>query len=197
MIALLANPWIAIPLAFLKKAWAFLRSLPWWVWIIAGALAFCWWWGEHRFSAGVEQNEARHRAIELKLQKRIAEEKAKSDVATARIVTRVEYRTKIVRERGATIVKEVPRYVPLDSCPLPGGFRVLHDAAAAGVLPDPARIPDAAPVPAQAVAGTVAGNYAACEETAATYCGLIEYGLAHGWPVPDHTARACADLAAR
>ena len=49
---------------------------------------------------------------------------------------------------------------------MPGGFRVLHDAAAHGVIPDPARIADAAPVPAAAAAGTVAGNYGTCIENA-------------------------------
>lgn len=63
-----------------------------------------------------------------------------------------------------TITKEVPVYVPSDSCELPGGFRLLHDAAAHGQLPDPAGIPDAAAVPAQDAAATVADNYGTCRE---------------------------------
>lgn len=65
-----------------------------------------------------------------------------------------------------TIIKEVPTYVKATDCPMPGGFRVLHDAAAYGTLPDPAAIADASSVPAAAVATTVAINYGTCHETA-------------------------------
>ncbi len=75
--------------------------------------------------------------------------------AVAKIVTVTE-----------TIIKEVPTYVKDTDCALPGGFRVLHDAAAHGQIPDPARVADAASAPAAAVATTVAGNYGACIETA-------------------------------
>lgn len=64
-----------------------------------------------------------------------------------------------------TITKEVPVYVKVTDCPMPGGFRVLHDAAANGQVPDAARIPDAAPVAAKDVASTVSENYGTCRET--------------------------------
>lgn len=60
------------------------------------------------------------------------------------------------------ILKEVPVYVKDTDCPMSGGFRLLHDAAANGEVPDPAGIPDAAPAPAQDVASTVADNYGTC-----------------------------------
>ena len=65
-----------------------------------------------------------------------------------------------------TIIKEVPTYVKATDCPMPGGFRVLHDAAADGTLPDPAAIADAAPAAAADVATTVAINYGTCREIA-------------------------------
>jgi hypothetical protein len=61
-----------------------------------------------------------------------------------------------------TIVKEVPVYVQADLPALPGGFRVLHDAAARGEVPQPAAIPDAAAVAPAAVAATLAANYGTC-----------------------------------
>ena len=84
---------------------------------------------------------------------------------TERIVTQYVDRVRVIREAGETIIKEVPIYVPADSPDLPGGFRVLHDHAAAGTLPDPASGSDAAPVPAQTAATTVIQNYTACRET--------------------------------
>lgn len=85
---------------------------------------------------------------------------------TVKVVTEYVDRVKTIHERGATIVKEVPIYVPSDSPDMPAGFRVLFDAAAQGVLPDPARIADASPVPAQDVAATTAEDFTICHETA-------------------------------
>ncbi|MGD7175754.1 hypothetical protein ACQCR1_26705, partial [Ralstonia pseudosolanacearum] len=70
-----------------------------------------------------------------------------------------------IRLKGDTIIKEIPRYVPIQadaSCVVPRGFVRLHDAAAADAVPDPgAGDADAAPsgVALSAVAGTVADNY--------------------------------------
>jgi hypothetical protein len=87
----------------------------------------------------------------------------RADAQTAdRIVTRYVERVRTVREAAAVITKEVPVYVPSDACALPAGFRVLHDAAAAGRVPDAADLTDAAPADAQTVAAIVADNYAAC-----------------------------------
>lgn len=102
---------------------------------------------------------------------RLATIKAKTETAqaetTTRVVTQYVDRVQTVRERGKAIVQKVPIYVPTDSaaCDLPAGFRVLHDAAAAGTLPDPAGDADAASVPAQIVAATVADNYATYHAT--------------------------------
>ncbi len=84
--------------------------------------------------------------------------------AAERIVTNYVDRVRIVRQRGADIIKEVPVYVPTDSnrCALPGGWRLLHDAAAGDYLPDATSIADAPPADAQTAAATVADNYATC-----------------------------------
>ena len=80
-----------------------------------------------------------------------------------------------IRTVTQTIIKEVPIYVKAADCPMPGGFRVLHDAAADGQLPDAARIPDAATVPAQDVATSITENYGTCRENAARLTGLQEW----------------------
>lgn len=72
----------------------------------------------------------------------------------------------VARTRASKVNQELalatPTLVP-DGIPLPAGWRVLHDAAAAGVPPT-AGSPAAAPVDAQEAAGTVRDNYAACRE---------------------------------
>lgn len=80
-----------------------------------------------------------------------------------------------IRTVFQTIIKEVPKYVSVNDCPMSPGFRVFHDSAANGQLPDPARIPDAAAVPASDVANTVAGNYETCLTTATRLTGLQEW----------------------
>lgn len=101
----------------------------------------------------------------------------KSDLAVEagkeRIVTRYVDRVQFVREVGATIIREVPRYVSIEAdraCVVPVGFVRVHDAAAAGVPPAAEGAGDAdAPAPGVAlstVAATVADNYTTCHAIA-------------------------------
>lgn len=99
---------------------------------------------------------------------------------TVRVVTHYVDRVKVVREKGDVIIKEVPVYVSPEAdaaCVLPRGFVRLHDAAAAGVVPDPARDADAtaAGITLSAVAGTVADNYTRCHENAEQLIALQEW----------------------
>ena len=91
--------------------------------------------------------------------------------ATVKVVTQYVDRVRVVREKGEIIIKEVPVYVPVQAdaaCTINRGFVRLHDAAAAGELPEPARDADAAAagIALSAVAGTVAANYQTCHENA-------------------------------
>ena len=91
--------------------------------------------------------------------------------ARVKVVTQYVDRVRVVREKGETIIKEVPVYVPVQAdaaCSINRGFVRLHDAAAAGELPEPARDADAASagIALSAVAGTVAANYQTCHENA-------------------------------
>ena len=88
-----------------------------------------------------------------------------------KVVTQYVDRVRVVREKGDTIIKEIPVYGPVqadDACSINRGFVRLHDAAAAGELPEPARDADAASagIALSAVAGTVAANYQTCHENA-------------------------------
>jgi hypothetical protein len=91
--------------------------------------------------------------------------------ATVKVVTEYIDRVRIVREKGETIIKEVPVYVPVQAdaaCRINRGFVRLHDAAAAGELPDTPADADAATanLALSAVAATVADNYRICHENA-------------------------------
>lgn len=96
----------------------------------------------------------------------VAAVKQRQAEATVQVVTQYVDRVHTVREVGQTIIKEVPVYVPADSPALPGGFRLLHDAATRGEPPDTTVAADAPSVPAQDLAATVAANYLTCRENA-------------------------------
>lgn len=93
-------------------------------------------------------------------------------------VTQYVDRERVIRLKGDTIIKEVPRYVPVQAdaaCVVPRGFVRLHDAAAAGTVPNPdTGDADAAPadVALSTVAGTVAANYTGCHVDAARLTSL-------------------------
>lgn len=90
---------------------------------------------------------------------------------TIQVVTQYVDRIQVVREKGDTLIQEVPVYVPVQAdaaCTVHRGFVSLHDAAAAGELPTTPGDPDA---PAEglalsAVAATVLSNYQTCHENA-------------------------------
>ncbi|MGH8076838.1 MAG: hypothetical protein ACREPE_05870 [Lysobacter sp.] len=98
-----------------------------------------------------------------------------------RVVTRYVDRVRVVRERSASLTKEIPVYVTALAdarCNVPVGFVRVHDAAAQNLpLDRPTGDPDApaAGVTLSAVADTVARNYGACFETREQVIGLQEY----------------------
>ncbi|HWV03541.1 hypothetical protein [Ralstonia sp.] len=102
------------------------------------------------------------------------------DNARRATVTVTQYvdRERIIRVKGDTIIKEVPRYVPAQAdaaCVVPRGFVRLHDAAAAGAVPDSdTGDADAAPagVALSTLASTVAANYTDCHVDAARLSSL-------------------------
>lgn len=116
---------------------------------------------------------------EKKIRAQYAEQAKKADEARAAISVPIAEKQIVVQEKirtvFKTIIKEVPTYVSVNDCPMSPGFRVFHDAAANGELPDASRIPDADAVPAPDVANTVAANYQTCLSNSARLTGLQEW----------------------
>lgn len=121
-------------------------------------------WRAHEREVGREEVRA-----EFARQAQAAD--AKREVITEVVERRVVEKVKDIQVVTETITKEVPVYVRPTDPPMPAGFRVLHDAAARGEIPDPAAIADAAAAPAQDVAATVAENYGTCRLYAARVKG--------------------------
>ena len=51
---------------YAAKAFGFLRSLPWQLWLVVAVLATGWFWGNHRYHEGVEDTQARYAAAAAK-----------------------------------------------------------------------------------------------------------------------------------
>ena len=134
--------------------------------ILAMALAgggFLAGWRVHDWKDGAAATKAVARSVQVvQKQAAVAERVAVQQQAAqdqVRIVTR-------------TLVQKVPTYVSLEAdagCVVPDGFRLLHDAAAAGVpraAEPPGQSADApSGVTLSAVADTVTTNYGICHET--------------------------------
>ncbi|MFV8593083.1 hypothetical protein [Ralstonia pseudosolanacearum] len=117
------------------------------------------WWATDSYNAAVGRaDKAETTAGQLRTRLNNAQG------ATVTVTQYVE-RERVIRLKGDTIIKEVPRYVSVQAdaaCVIPRGFVRLHDAAAAGAVPDPdSGDADAAAsgIALSAVASTVAGNY--------------------------------------
>jgi len=125
---------------------------------------FGWLKGTSHVHAQWDAATAAQQQAQAQVQTRQAE-------ATVQVVTQYVDRIQVVREKGDTLIQEVPIYVPIQAdaaCTVQHGFVSLHDAAAAGELPQSARDADA---PAEglalsAVAATVVTNYQTCHENA-------------------------------
>lgn len=95
-----------------------------------------------------------------------AEEQANTLAVTEAALTHLAEAKPRIRTITKETIREIPALVPADACALPPGWRLLHDAAAAGEVPDPARAADEAPAPAQDAAETVIENYGTYHEVA-------------------------------
>jgi hypothetical protein len=121
--------------------------------------------------SGANHVQAQWDATVQKQTLQVAAVRERQAQATVKVVTQYVGRVRVVREKGETIIKEVPVYVPVQAdaaCAINRGFVRLHDAAASGELPESARDADAAAtgLALSAVAGTVAANYQTCHENA-------------------------------
>ncbi len=154
-------------------------ALRWWPQIVGALAVLMILVGTYRAGVVHERDRqtavaAQQREMRLRVEERLRAEtdRLAADLEAARaqrqVVTRI-------------ITREVPRYVrePAPACAdaglHAGGFRVLHDAAAAGVVPDPARVASAPAVGAADAAGTITDNYAACREWRAQVIGWQQW----------------------
>ena len=146
----------------------------WWVLAIVAVLGYA---GVRIYDAGQEDIQKEWDASVARGIIEVAKLKEKQVVVTTKVETVYVDRVTTIREKGDAIevVREV--FVPADSGNIGGGFRLFHDAAVTGVIPESASILDAAPVPVADLADTIATNYERCHVAYATVEGLQDWIL--------------------
>jgi predicted membrane metal-binding protein len=164
-------PWVMSWLNHWLPTWA-LRLLGWLV-LVMVLFGLGWFKGTHHVQAKWDA------AIKLQSQQTAAERESQVQ-SSIQVVTRYVDRTRVVRERGNTIIQEVPIYVSQEAdqfCTINHGFVRLHDTAAANQLPTASRDTDAtaAELALSTVADTVARNYQTCHENAEQLKALQEW----------------------
>lgn len=128
-------------------AWKFLKGIPWPIWaFLAVALAF-YLYGEYKEAKGDRAGSSR---VQLAWDKSVSRGRIELQIREAKrakitVKTETVYvdRIRVVREQGQTLIQRIPALVPADACLLPAGFRLSHDLAAAGTVPDAASGSDA------------------------------------------------------
>jgi len=121
-------------------------ALPWWAkYAAVAALLLAIWahgatWAGNRAQAKAEALRAKQEAAALIHMQELAK---RADEITLVYLTQ----TRTIRERGQTIIREVPKYVTAKddaACVVPAGAIRLLNAAARNELPKPSASPDAA-----------------------------------------------------
>lgn len=138
-------------------AWL-LKAIPW---LLAVALIGFTGWHLRAKQAAYEAQEAELKQLRIDLSEQKQLTAAADSVMSARVESAARIQT-VTKE----VIREVPVRVPAGTPDLPGGWRVLHDAAVSGEVPAAPGGADEAPVPAAAAAETVVENYGSCRDTA-------------------------------
>lgn len=134
-------------------------KIPLWIKLLIGValLTGAWMWGRHQVQQRWDESK---KEVKTVVRTVVRDQGRVNTVIKTQFVDRI----RVVKEKGDNIVKQVPVYISNDSCPLPGGFRVLHDAAATNSIPGPAEGTDAAEVPVRTATTTVVSNYNTCNK---------------------------------
>lgn len=129
---------------------------------LAAAAAFA---GYHYSENGWEKRFAEFKAQEAEQIAKMKELEVQSQKVNVETIIKYVDRVKVVKEKGATIVKEIPVYVSAksdDRCIIPTGFVRAHDSAANPSDVSSASVESydsATDIKLSAVAETVVDNY--------------------------------------
>ncbi len=153
---------MTIVIMILKFLWTMAKKIPWQVYACAGVGICFWLWGTWQYQQGQKETQDRWDVAVKQGKARIEELKRGQLTVTMQVDTIYKERVKVIHEKADTIIKYIPQYIPVDTPDLPGGFRLLHDAAATSTIPASPGSIEAAPVSVADATETITLNYAQC-----------------------------------
>ena len=118
------------------------------------------------------------KVAEVKLQ--MAKKDAASSDATVKVVTKYVTNVEVVKQKGESIVKEIPKLITASAdgqCVIPNGFVLLHDSASHNEVPDSSGVTNdaASGVKLSGVAETITENYTTYYKVAEQLKSLQEW----------------------
>lgn len=152
-------------MAYLTLAWKGIRSIakkiPRQVYACAGLAIAITIFGWVCYQHGKQDTLNEWRASIERGRAAVERLKLKQIVVKTEVQTLVVEHTKTIKVKGDEIIKQIPIYIPIDTPDLPGGFRLLHDAAATNT-PISSGHPPGETVPVKDATETVSQNYGQC-----------------------------------
>ncbi|MHB0992636.1 MAG: hypothetical protein ACYC0M_15365 [Burkholderiales bacterium] len=148
--------------------------------LVGGLFAGGWYEGDKHVQAAWDAAKAQQAAS-------IAQVKAAQAKVSAQVVIKYIDRVRTIRVRGATIIKEVPKYVTQadnSKCSVNNGSVIVLNAASTNTVPPPPSRADDAPsaLTLSDLTSVVAANYERCSENASKLTAL------QGWVREQETA---------
>jgi hypothetical protein len=118
------------------------------------------------------------RVAEVKLE--MAKKDAASSDASVKVVTKYITNVEVVKEKGESIVKEIPKLISATAdgqCVIPNGFVLLHDSASRNEVPDSSGASNetASGVKISGVGKTITENYTTYYQVAEQLKSLQEW----------------------
>ena len=153
-------PWLTV--------WTFIKNLdkkiPPQIWILLGVVLVFSGSNYYSYLKGKHVVQAKWDTSIAEAKHVVKEVKHKQKEVTVKIETIYVDKVRVIHEKGKVLVKEIPVYFH-DLPVLDGRFRVQHDSAALGTLPEAADFLNAAPVAAEDFTITFTENYTTCRAT--------------------------------
>ena len=151
------------------------KKIPWQVWALSGLVISFWLWGHVQYGKGQGEVQAEWDASVERGKAVVKNLEAGQGKVTTKIEIQYRDRVKVIHEKGDTITKLVTKYIPVGTPDLPGGFRLLHDAAVYNTVPRAAEGVDGAPVSVATATATITGNYTTCNAAISDLAGMRQW----------------------
>lgn len=148
-----------------------LKKIPREIWYLLGIIGLLWYVDHRGYQRCKDEWDAsRERGREI-----LSRLKERQITITKGVLVKREVEQKLIYVQGKTIIREIPKYIPIGTPDLPYGFRLLHDAAVAGTLPESSEGVNGETVPVTTATETIAGNYTTCR------AAIADLNLLRSW----------------